>query len=397
MDPPSSTLWSRVFLMQVTGMVASFQIGKVPPVLTHLQTELSLSLFMAGWVISSFNVLSMLSGSTAGAFADWWGHRRMIIFGLMCQVAGSLAGSLAQGPNLLLATRLAEGLGYICVAVSAPVLIMRVTLPQDRRLAMGVWGTFMPAGASLMMVLSPWLLGTLGWRGLWQFNSGLLLAFILIFAAITRDYKRTGSGQPLVLRNLLSDMLVVLRAGPPLLFALSFGCFALMFMSMTGFLPILLVESAQIYPGTAAWMAALVMFMNVVGNLIAGYVLQKGMPRHWLLALGSIIMGLCSLGIYDPGLQLAIRYALCLLFAAAGGMIPATTIEGSVSTSPRPGLVATSQGLLMQGGQLGLLTGPPALAAFVSSMGGWTSAPWFMGVFALVGLVLAWGVWRISR
>ena len=396
-QPGASTSWPRVLLIQVAGMVASFPVGKVPPVLPQLQVELSLSLFMAGWVISSLNILAVLSAGAAGAVADWWGHRRLLIFGLVCQVAGSLAGSMADGSSLLLTSRVAEGLGYICVAVAAPVLIMRITHPRDLRMAMGVWGTFMPAGAAFMMVLSPWLQQAAGWRGLWQINSGLALAFIFVFAACTKDLSKTGSGSKLDLHKLARDMREVAASGQPLLFALNFCCFAMMFLAMMGFLPMLLVEGDQVSAVQAGWMTALVLLMNVVGNLCAGFFLQRGVERHWLLTSGFICIGLCSLGIYDSSLSLAGRYTLCLLFAMIGGMIPATNFDGATATAPKPALTASSHGLLMQGAQVGQLAGPPALAAWVSGFGGWESAPWFLGAFSILGLLTSWGIWRSGR
>ena len=395
--PPASSDWSRVILVLATGMVASFPIGKVPPALPQIQEELSLTLFMAGWVISSFNILSVLSASAAGSVADWWGHRRMIIFGLMSQVIGSLVGALAESPSLLLATRVAEGIGFICVAVSGPVLILQATRPQDRRLAMGVWGTFMPAGAALIMILSPWLLNNLGWRGMWFVNAGLVLVFTGFFIFFSRGLTNTGSGEKLNLSQFYRDIRSVVLAGQPALFGLCFLCFAMMFLAMMGFLPTMLLSSGQVSPRYAAWMTALVLGMNVIGNIVAGLLMKRGIERHWMLTMGYISMALCSLGIYEPGLNLGLRYVLCLLFAGIGGIVPATVIEGAVTSAPSPSLVGTSQGLLMQGSQVGHLVGPPVLAAVVSGFGGWSAAPWFMITCSSAGMVLTWLVWRTSR
>ena len=394
--PPQSTAWGLVILMQAIGMVASFPVGKVPPSLPQLQAELSLSLFMAGWVISSFNLLAVVSSGAAGALADWWGHRRLVLFGLMFQMFGSLVGSFASGPYLLLASRAAEGVGFISVAVSCPVLIYKVTRPRDRRMAMGIWSSFLPAGAALMMALSPWLLDTMGWRILWQANSGVCLFGLIVFASLTKGLSRTASQRPLNLGSLLADLLIVMRSRAPLMFAVTFACYTLMFISMTGFMPILLLESGRVDPADAAVLSAIVMFMNVLGNLSAGYLLKRGVDRSWLLAAGFLCMGLCSLGIYNPGLSLASRYILCLFFTGCGGLIPASIIEGAASTAPSPALVATSQGLLMQGGQVGQLLGPPALAAVVSAYGGWSAAPWFLISAALAGLIIAWLVRRLA-
>ena len=69
------TQWSRLFLLVGVGMVAAFQIGKVPPVLPLLRTDLGLTLLLAGWVLSAFNILGAFLAPVAGAISDWLGHR----------------------------------------------------------------------------------------------------------------------------------------------------------------------------------------------------------------------------------------------------------------------------------------------------------------------------------
>ena len=81
-------------------------------------------------------------------------------------------------------------------------------------------------------------------------------------------------------------------------------------------------------------------------------------------------MGLCGLGIYSASLGGPWRYLLCLVFSATGGIVPSSLVTGSQVHAPRPELVATTNGLIMQGGSLGSLTGPPALAAVVAAAGG---------------------------
>ena len=75
-------------------MAAAFQVGKAPPVLPAIRVDLGMSLFLAGWILSTFNVVGLL-GSAAGAVADAFGHRRMLLGGLLCQAVGSLAGAFS--------------------------------------------------------------------------------------------------------------------------------------------------------------------------------------------------------------------------------------------------------------------------------------------------------------
>jgi nitrate/nitrite transporter NarK len=113
--------------------------------------------------------------------------------------------------------------------------------------------------------------------------------------------------------------------------------------------------------------------------------------RTVLLVTASGVMGLCALGLYDPHLPGTVRYGLCLWFTGAGGMIPASLFDAAPRHAPSPSLLATTNGLMLQGGNLGSTLGPPTVAAVVAATGSWQGAPWLLvpvaacaGVFALL-------------
>ena len=81
-----------------------------------------------------------------------------------------------------------------------------------------------------------------------------------------------------------------------------------------------------------------------------------------------------------------------IVFMGVGGMLPTAVIFGAVAHAPSRELVATSNGILMQGAQFGLFTGPPIVAAAVAYSGDWQIASWVLAVVALIGVGLAFGL-----
>ncbi|MGD9125004.1 MAG: MFS transporter [Desulfarculaceae bacterium] len=388
MSPQEATRWFRVILLVGAGVVAAFQVGKVPPVLPLLRTELGLTLVLAGWVISAFNALGIILGPTAGVLADWLGHRRLILGGLICLALNSFLGSLAQGPALLLLSRFGEGLGYVLVLVSVPSLVVRVTQAQDLRLALGIWGAFMPAGMSTMLVISPWLAEVWDWQGVWQANGVFLLGYASALAWFTRDLGNTSQRnvQP---KALLGNIFKTMTSPGPALVALCFGSYSLQYLSVFGFLPTLLIEDMGLSPGRAALLTALAVAANVPGNLAGGWLMQRGLRSSTLMALVCVIIGSCSFGIFTGLLPFLLRFLLCVVFSMAGGMLPAASMVAAVVLAPRPDLVATSNGVILQGAQLGSMAGPPLLAMIVSTSGGWDTAPWLLAASACLGIILS--------
>jgi MFS family permease len=399
-DPASKddkTPWKQVLLLMGAGIVSAFQVGKAPPVLPAIQADLHMNLFLAGWVLSTFNVIGLFLGSVAGASADRFGYRRLIVGGLFCEATASLVGSLSNGPALLFATRIMEGLGYLSVAVAVPGLIIGITKTSDLRIALSIWSSYYPAGAATIMVLAPFLTAGLGWRGLWQVNSAILAAYAAWVAVSTKRLPGQASGRTVRLRQLWQDMRITSTSMGPLLLATIFSTYALLWLAVMGFLPTLLIEGYGVSPDNASFLTALMVAVNVPGNLAGGWFLQRGFRRPQLIISGIVIMGFCSLTIYSASLPFIIRYLSCLIFSACGGVLPASITSAVPIVAPRPGLVATTSGLIQQGSSLGQVVGPPALALIVSTLGGWQAAPWFLGSVAAVGTFLSFFVARLER
>ena len=350
------------------GVVAAFHIGKAPAALPVLRAELGLTLAESAWVISAFNVLGVATGMALGALADRLGHRRVVLAGFALLAVAGAAGAMARGPGGLLAARFAEGLGFMAVVVAVPALVRAFARPRDLGLALGFWSTYMPAGMAGMLALAPLALAPWGWRGLWLANAVAAACFALALAAATR-------GAPAI-------------AGPPLLSAI-FACYTLHYLAVLGFLPTLLAEEHGVAPGMAAAMAGLAVALNIPGNLAGGWLVHRGAPRWALVLAVNAGMGACSLAIHAGGLGLAPRYALCAALSMLGGVLPAAVIGAVPGLAPSRDLAAASNGLVMQGSNLGQMVGPPAVAALAAATGGWTWSPLVLLAASAAGALLA--------
>ncbi|RPH87416.1 MAG: MFS transporter [Desulfobacteraceae bacterium] len=386
---PEKTPWSQVLLLVGAGVVASFQIGKVPPVLPGIRSDLALSLFQVSWVLSIFNVTGLFLGPVAGALADRLGHRRLLLSGLVIQGAGSFIGALAGTPALLLGTRVLEGLGFLIIATSAPALIFRIVRTDQIRLALGIWSAFVPIGMTLVMLGFPLFLGLSGWRGLWQANALILLGYALVLSRRTRGLRRTAGGPKTGWRHILEDVVKTVSAPGPVVLALIFSTYALQWVTVMGFFPTLLMENRGFQAGSSSFLTAIIVAVNIPGNFMGGWFLQRGLPRWRLIAFSSLIMAAASTVIFISGFPFGLQYLACLIFSGVGGLLPAAVFGGAPVFAPSLKLVATTNGLIVQGSQLGQVMGPPLLAWMVSATGTWQTAPWLLIPAALLGVALS--------
>jgi predicted MFS family arabinose efflux permease len=383
------TPWGKVFLLVGAGVVASFQIGKVPPVLPGIRADLEMSLFLVSWVLSIFNLTGLFLGPVAGALADRLGHRRLLLWGLVIQAGGSFVGALAGSPALLLGTRVLEGLGFLIIATAAPALIYNIVRPDQIRLALGIWSAFVPIGMTLVMVGAPLFLGLSGWRGLWRANTLILLVYALVLSIRTRGLSRTAGGPKAGWRLILEDVLKTVSAPGPIVLALIFSTYALEWVTVMGFFPTLLMENRGFQAGSSSLLTAVMVAVNIPGNFMGGWLLQRGWRRWRIIAFSSLVMAAGSLVIFNPKFPFALQYLFCLIFSGLGGMIPAAVFGGAPVFAPNPKLVATTNGLIVQGSQFGQVVGPPLLAWTVSATGTWQAAPWLLVTSAFLGTALS--------
>lgn len=379
------------------GIIAAAHVGKVPAALPLIRAELGLDLVTAGWVVSIFNLLGVVVGLVVGAFADRFGRRRMVIGGLAALVLGSTAGAMAEVGWVLLLTRFFEGLGFVIVAVTAAAVLAKTSNDHDRRFVLGAWGAYYPTGMAAMMVLSPLLLGPYGWRGLWLAVAAATAAWLVVMLVATRDGSELEATTDGTLHSLFGDIRVTVARPGPWLLALCFGFYALQWLALMAWMPTFLVESRGATVGMAATLTVIAVAVNIPGNLMGGYLLHRGVARWLLLASSAALSAVLGLGIFLDVLGDPARYGLCLAYSFFVGVTPAAVLSGAPVFTPSPNQLATTNGLLVQGVNLGQVAGPPVVAAVVAATGGWEAGAWVFAAAGIIGTGLAFLVRGAER
>ncbi|WP_293811625.1 MFS transporter [uncultured Bosea sp.] len=381
------TDWWVVVLVVTAGIAASLQIGKAAIAIPLLQVETGRDLAVLGWVSSIFAVLGLFGGVPVGALATRFGDRRILLLGLALLAIGSALGAATSGLGLLLACRVVEGSGFLMVSVSGPALLRRCVGERDREIAMALWSCFMPAGMALAMLLGP-LFG--GWRAIWLASAGFALAAGL---AVALRVPAAMAGAAVSWRQLAADAGSMVLTRGPLLLAVCFALYAMMFFAVLSFLPVLLIERMHSSLAIAGLLSGLATAGNIVGNLIAGVLLARGVSRLTVLAGASFVMGLAAVFVFLPLLPPAGAFLSGILFATAGGFIPATLLSTAAGLAPRPNLVPASIGLLMQGSNLGQVLGPAVVGLVISGIG-WNGAAGLVAALALLAVLTSFGLRR---
>ncbi|MCA0244895.1 MAG: MFS transporter [Proteobacteria bacterium] len=373
-------------LVIAAGVAAALHIGKLPPAIPALQAALGLSLVQAGFLLSLVQLAGMSAGVAFGVLADGLGLRRSLVSGLVLLALASALGGVATGAPMLMLLRALEGFGFLLVVLPAPGLVRQLVPTQHLSRAMGVWGAYMPLATASALLLGPLVIEGLGWRAWWWTLAALsaLMAWVVL-----RRVPATGAGpRPATLLPWTQRLRHTLAARGPWLLALSFACYSGQWLAVVGFLPTIYAQ-AGVAPALGGALTALAAGVNIIGNVGAGRLLQRGWRPPRLLAGGFVTMGLAALLAFgDWGQPPALRYAAVLAFSAVGGLVPGTLFALVVRLAPGEHTLSSTVGWMQQWSAFGQFAGPPLVAWLASRVGGWQYTWVATGLSALLGLLL---------
>ena len=373
----------------LAGITAAMHIAKLPPAVPVLQQALDLDLVQAGFLLSLVQLAGMSLGLAVGLSVDRLGLRRSMLVGLVLLSTASALGGLATEVHQLLVLRALEGLGFLCVVMPAPALIRRTVDAQHLSARLGQWGSYMPTGSALALLLGPWLLASFDWHVWWWLLAACTLASALAvwhwvpaLPALTHA-ANDGWGQRLRL---------TLRHAGPNLVSLSFAVYSAQWLAVIGFLPTVYAQmglSGQMAGG----LTALVALVNVLGNLASGRLLQQGWSAQRLLHMGFGCMAVGAVAAFaqvgDAALPMPLRYMAVLMFSACGGLIPGTLFSTAVKLAPSESTVSTTVGYMQQWSALGQFGGPPLVAWLAATTSTWQWTWCITVCLCVIGGVLA--------
>ena len=392
------TRWGVVSVAIFVSVVVGYAVGKVPPTIGLVSDEFGLDKVTAGWLASIFFAYGAGFGVLTGMAGGRVGARALLLAGVLVLVLSGIAGALATSAAMLLAVRVFEGISFAAIVSSAPKITFDASRPEDRNLTLGIWSGYMPGGMALAMIVAPFIAESMGWRSLWWLMAGA--ALIAAVLAVVGMSPRRWPEQPRRKADAGFDWAGVratLPVGALWLYGGAFLLFTIQWFAIAAWLPTFLIETQGRGPIGAALFSALVVGMNVTGNLVGGWLMHRGAPRYALVGAANVIMAVTGVLILAGSVPDAAKIPLAIVFSAGSGILPAAAYAGAAAHVPKPELGAMANGFMAQGAAIGMLLGPPLMAVVVGGLGSWEAAWWCMLICPAIGLAVTAGLFGIER
>jgi EmrB/QacA subfamily drug resistance transporter len=119
------------------------------------------------WVVDGYNVSYAALLLLGGTLADLFGRRRAFVAGAAIFTAGSIVCGLSPNSAVLIAGRVAAGLGAALLLPSTLSLLRVIwTDPRERAHAIGVWAGTNGIALAIGPTIGGWLIELAGWRSI---------------------------------------------------------------------------------------------------------------------------------------------------------------------------------------------------------------------------------------
>jgi EmrB/QacA subfamily drug resistance transporter len=139
------------------------------------------------WIVTSYLLAVGVSIMATGWLADHFGKKRVFVVSLSAFTLGSILCALAPSLPFLVVARVIQGLGGGALMPLGMAMIYELFAPEDRGMALGIWGVAAMAAPAVGPVLGGFLVTTVSWRLLFVINVPIGFVGVPAAALLLRD------------------------------------------------------------------------------------------------------------------------------------------------------------------------------------------------------------------
>ncbi|MFN8239408.1 MAG: DHA2 family efflux MFS transporter permease subunit [Bacteroidales bacterium] len=294
--------------------------------LPKIMSSFGVGLDKIEWVITAYMLAMAVMLPTSGWLADKYGYKKIYFFGLFLFTFGSMLCGLSSNEDMLIISRIIQGLGAGTIQPLGMAIITREFPPSQRGVALGFWAISAAASVSFGPLIGGYLIDRFSWPLIFDVNIPFGILAMLFTIVIQSEYKSR--------RKRDFDLVG--------------------FISVTIFLPLTLyvLSEGNSATNTAGWHApyllafgaiALIAFVVFITNelIVKDPLLDLRLLRNHNFGMANLIMIIFSIGMFGSTFLMPVYLQNSLGYSAlqAGSVfLPVGIIQGIIA--PISGRVA---------------------------------------------------------
>ncbi len=205
-SPAGRALIAATVFASMISFLDAYMINVAVPAIGR---DLNASVSELQWVLTGYLITAAALLLLAGALADHFGPRRILVAGLLVMLVASLGCAAAPTPLTLIAARLIQGVGAAFVVPSSLALLNGTLRGPDRARGIGIWAGISTLGTTLGPYGAGWLVDHTTWRYVFLLNLPLIAIALWVLRRVPAV---TGVRRPLSV-DTVGVLLAVLGLG----------------------------------------------------------------------------------------------------------------------------------------------------------------------------------------
>ncbi|WP_432893582.1 MFS transporter [Kribbella sp. CA-245084] len=174
-------LVTATVLASMVGFIDAYMINVAIPAIGR---DLEIGVSELQWVLTGYLVTVASLLLLAGALADHFGWRRILVAGLIVMLVASLCCAAAPNGGALIAARVVQGAGGALVVPSSLALLNGTLQSADRAKGIGIWAGLSTLGTTLGPYGGGWLIDHGSWRYVFLLNVPLIAAGLWVLRGV---------------------------------------------------------------------------------------------------------------------------------------------------------------------------------------------------------------------
>lgn len=190
LHPRSNTYkWILLVNVMIGTFMAVLDATIVNVALPKIMSSYGVGIDKIEWVLTAYLLALAVMLPTSGWLADKFGYKRMYFFGLLLFTVGSLLCGLSANENMLILSRVIQGLGGGMIQPLGMAIITREFPPEKRGVALGFWAVSAAASVSFGPLIGGYLVDYFNWKLIFDVNVPVGIAAMLATFIIQEEYK----------------------------------------------------------------------------------------------------------------------------------------------------------------------------------------------------------------
>ncbi|WP_308465126.1 MFS transporter [Rathayibacter soli] len=190
---PARRRWAGLVFISVAVALIIVDSTIVNVAIPSIVRDLRITSTQVQWVQESYTLVFAALLLVFGTLADRYGRRRMLIIGVSIFAAASVLAALSPSGDLLIGSRILQGVGGAMVLPTTLSLINATFRGRERGIAFAVWGSTIGGMVAVGPLLGGWLTTYYSWR--WAFGINVPLAVIIVIGVLVCVAESKDAGQ----------------------------------------------------------------------------------------------------------------------------------------------------------------------------------------------------------